>query len=385
LFATPLVVGRPNVGDRERLRARLDEVFDSRRLSNDGPYLKQFEARVAVDLGVRHAVAVSNATIGLQLAARATGMTTPRLRGEAPEVIVPAFTFSATAHALAWEGVRPVFVDVDPVSHCIDAEDVERLITPRTTGIVGVHLWGNLCDDDAIAAVARRHGLAVLYDAAHAYACSSRGVGVANVGDAAVFSFHATKFVCSAEGGVVTTDNDLLAAKLRRLRSFGLDGDLSVEVGTNAKMDELSAALGLTSLEHAEEFIVRNRENFSAYAHELDGVPGVRLVEPVDPQGSNWQYVVVEVDPGIAGRSRDAFLDALATQNVLAKRYFWPGCHRLAPYRASFERQGNPLPHTERLCERLLQLPTGTGVTADDAARIGEYLARLATPMRRVA
>jgi dTDP-4-amino-4,6-dideoxygalactose transaminase len=385
LFSTPLVVGRPNVGDRDRLRARLDDVFDRRRLSNDGPYLKQFEARVAEDLGVRHAIAVCNATIGLQLAARATGMTTPRLVGEAPEVIVPAFTFSATAHALAWEGIRPVFADVDPHSHCLDPNEIERLVTPRTTGIVGVHLWGNLCDDAAITSIARRHALPVLYDAAHAYACGSHGVGVGDVGDAAVFSFHATKFVCSAEGGVVTTNNDLLASKLRRLRSFGLEGDLSVEVGTNAKMDELSAALGLTSLEHADEFVARNRENYAAYARALDRVPGLRLVDPVDPAGSNWQYVVAEVDPLIAGRPRDEIVGALGAQNVLAKRYFWPGCHRLAPYQASFARQGNSLPTTERLCEQLLQLPTGTGVSPQDAGRIGEFLAHLAPPLRRAA
>jgi dTDP-4-amino-4,6-dideoxygalactose transaminase len=376
LFAEPLHVGRPNIGDRQRLHSRFDDLICRRMLSNDGPFVKSLEAEVAAYLGVKHCLAVCNATIGLEIAIRALD-----LRGE---VILPSFTFPATAHALAWLGATPVFCDVDPTTHNIDPEAAKRLITPHTTGIVGVHLWGNACDTDALASLADRHGLRLLYDAAHALGCAHRGQMIGNFGDAEVFSFHATKFVNSGEGGAIVTNNDLLAERMRRLRNFGLQGQHVAEVGTNAKMSELSAAMGLTNFESREDFIATNRGNFFAYQAALADVPGVRLMPPAEQGHHNWQYIVVDIDSNEAGVSRDDVQAQLLAENVLAKRYFWPGCHRLPPYTQAGV-QGASLPNTESLCDRLLQLPTGSAVSHQDIAKLGNFLRHLVTRHHKLA
>lgn len=378
LFAEPLHVGCPNLGDRARLLARIEDLLDRRRLSNDGPFLQAFEQRIAEHVGVAHCVVVCNATIALQLAVRALD-----LRGE---VIVPSFTFPATVHALALEGITPIFCDVDPLTHVIDPGEVERLVGPRTTGILAVHLWGNACDVGALADIAARHGLSLLFDAAHAFACSHQGQMIGGFGDAEVFSFHATKFVNAAEGGAIVTQNSQLAEALRRLRNFGYHDGEVVGVGTNAKMNELSAAVGLTSLESCATFIDLNQRNHTAYKQSLAGVRGLRLLAPdPDQQRHNYQYVVVEVDPQEAGMTRDQMMAQLVAQNVLARRHFWPGCHRLRPYEAAHAATRRRLPHTERLCRQLLQLPTGSAVSSDDIHRIGGFLRRLVPGLRRAA
>jgi dTDP-4-amino-4,6-dideoxygalactose transaminase len=372
-----LHVGCPNLGDRDRLMARIADVLDRRWLTNDGPYVQAFEREIASYLNVRHCMAVSNATIGLQMVICGLGLS--------GEVIVPSFTFPATAHALAWEGVIPIFCDVDPNTHNIDPAAVERLIGPLTTGILAVHVWGNPCDVDALAEIADRRGLQLFFDAAHAFGCSHRGRMVGNFGRAEVFSFHATKFVSAGEGGAITTNDDDLAKRLRSLRNFGLDGDQIADVGINGKMSELAAVMGLTSLESRETFVGRNRENQDAYADALADVPGLRLLGMPTGEQRNQQYVVVEVEPREAGMSRDQIVTALHAENVLAKRYFSPGCHRMAPYRAAYDPARAPLPHTERLCDRLFQLPNGTAVSRDDILRIGELLRGLTARLRRAA
>jgi dTDP-4-amino-4,6-dideoxygalactose transaminase len=301
------------------------------------------------------------------------------------EVIVPSFTFPATAHALAWQGVRPVFCDVDSATHSLDPLEVERLIGPDTTGILAVHLWGNACDVERLAEIANRRGVKLLFDAAHAFGCSHNGQMIGNFGAAEVFSFHATKFLSCGEGGAITTNDDSLADRLRRLRNFGFEGDQIVGVGTNGKMTEFAAAMGLTALEKCDEFIARNADNLQAYIDALSNARGFKLFQVPSKERRNHQYVIVEIDPHTIGMSRDEIVAELHAQNVLAKRYFYPGCHRLEPYRTEQNRSRSRLPHTERLCERLIQLPTGTGVSQTEIARIGEFLKSLTTRARRAA
>jgi dTDP-4-amino-4,6-dideoxygalactose transaminase len=377
LFSEPLHVGRPNLGDRTRLLSRFEDLLNRRWLTNDGPYVRAFEQAITEHLNVSHCIVVCNATIGLQLAIRALD-----LKGEA---IVPSFTFPATVHALALEGVTPVFCDVDPETHNLDPYEAERLITPRTTAILGVHLWGNPCAVDSLGDLAQQRGLRLLYDAAHAFGCSHHGQMVGNFGDAEVFSFHATKFLNSGEGGAIVTNDDALAERLRRLRNFGLQDGEVTEVGTNAKMTEFCAAMGLTSLESRDEFIERNRQNHAAYQAALSGTPGIRLLFSETAEQHNWQYVVAEVDRHVAGVTREEAIAALHSQNVLAKRYFSPGCHRMSPYVATHDAARSPLPHTELLCDRLLQLPTGSAVSQLDIARIGDFLSSMTARRRRAA
>ena len=351
-FAEVLHVGRPNVGDPSRLHQRIDEILDSRRLTNNGPFVREFETRVSERVG-RHCVAVGNGTLGLQLAARAL-----ELSGE---VIIPSLTFIATAHALEWGGLSPVFCDVDPDTHTIDPHLVEALITPRTSAIVGVHLWGRPCAVEPLVDIARRRGLKLIFDAAHAFACTYRGQEIGGFGDAEVFSFHATKFVNCGEGGAITTGDDLIADRLRAMRDFGfIDYDRVGGAGINARMNEFSAAMGLTSLEQMNAVIEVNRRAHRRYQAALDGLPGLRVVSYDPAERANYQYAVVDLHG--APLSRDEIVDVLWAENVLARRYFYPGCHRVPPY---VTRSTSPpsLPVTESIVSRLMALPTGPAVT----------------------
>ena len=366
-FATPLHVGRPNIGDRAALRARMDEMLDRRWLTNGGPYVEEFEQRIASMLGVRHCVATSNATVALEMAARALDM-----RGE---VIIPSFTFIATAHALQWQGITPIFCDIDPRTHNIDPERVEALVTPRTSGVLGVHVWGRTCEVEALGAIAKRNGLRLLYDAAHAFGCSSHEGMIGSFGDAEVFSFHATKFVNAFEGGAVVTNDDSVAERVRLMKNFGfVDEDQVVYLGSNGKMSEASAVMGLTSLESMEEFIAINHRNYRGYRRGLGDVPGVQVVACDAQQRHNYQYVVLEIDERVAGLSRDLLLQILRAENVLARRYFYPGCHRMEPYRTLFPNAGRTLPHTEALTARVLLLPTGTAVGLKEVGSVCDII-----------
>ncbi len=362
-FPEPLHVGRPNLGDRKRLYERFDQMLDRRWLSNNGPLVKEFEQEIARRVGVKHVICVCNATIGLEIAVRAAD-----LEGE---VIVPAYTFVATAHALQWQAITPVFADMDPATHNIDPSRVERHITPRTTGILATHVWGRPCDIEALSDIARRRGLKLMFDAAHAFGCSHRGRMVGGFGLAEVFSFHATKFLNSFEGGAITTDDDALAERIRLMTNFGFAGfDNVIHVGTNGKMTEACAAMGLTCLESIGEVIEVNRRNHAAYAEGLAGLPGVKLVGYDDTERNNHQYVVVEVDETATGLGRDALVRVLQAENVLARKYFWPGVHRMEPYRSLFPHAGLLLPETERIAARVVVLPTGTAVSVEDVGVI---------------
>ena len=224
-------------------------------------------------IGVRHCVAMCNATIALEIAIRALG-----LKGE---VILPSYTFVATAHALQWQEITPVFADLDPRTHNIDPASIERLITPRTTGIIGVHVWGRPCDTAALEGIAARRGLKLMFDAAHAFGCSHAGRMIGGFGTCEVLSFHATKFLNSFEGGAIVTNDDALADQMRLMRNFGfVDYDRVIYVGTNGKMTEICAAMGLTSLEAMDDIIAINKRNYEAYRRGLSGLPGITRHQP---------------------------------------------------------------------------------------------------------
>jgi dTDP-4-amino-4,6-dideoxygalactose transaminase len=368
-FKEPLHVGRPNLGDREAMLRRVNGIFDRRWFTNDGPLVQEFEARIQELVGVKHCVAMCNATIALEIAIRALD-----LRGE---VIVPAYTFIATAHALQWQEITPVFADMDPATHNMAPGMIERLITPRTTGIIGVHLWGRPCDTEAIESIAQNHRLKVMYDAAHAFGCQHGQRMVGNFGSCEVFSFHATKFINSFEGGAAVTNDDALAAKMRLMRNFGFAGyDRVIYPGTNGKMTEICAAMGLTSLEAMEEIVKANRRNYEAYRVGLKGLPGVLLKEYGSSERRNYQYIVVEVNETKAKVSRDELVAVLQAENVLARKYFWPGCHRMEPYRSHYPQAGLLLAETERVAARVIVLPTGTAVSPDDIALVCSIIRR---------
>jgi dTDP-4-amino-4,6-dideoxygalactose transaminase len=362
-FSEPLHVGRPNRGSWEQFEARLRGAWERNWFTNDGPLVREFEAAISQTLQVPHCLAVCNATVGLELAVRALGLS--------GEVIVPAFTFVATAHCLRWQGIRPIFCDVDPLTHQISVASAQRCLTPRTTGIIGVHLWGHAAPVDELQDFARQHRLKLLFDAAHSFGSTWQGRPLGSCGDAEVFSFHATKYVNSFEGGAITTTDPELAERMRLMRNFGFAGyDRVIHVGTNGKMSEACAAMGLTSLEAASCFTDRNRENLEQYRRELAALPGLSMLPTPPDEHSNLQYVVLEIDAAEFGLTRNELLQVLQAENILARRYFYPGCHRMEPYLSEPESAPIPLPVTEGLVERVLQLPTGTAITPADIRKI---------------
>jgi len=310
---------------------------------------------VADLLGVKHCIAMCNGTVALEIAIRAL-----ELSGE---VLVPSMTFIATAHALQWQQITPVFVDVEPQTHTIDPYRIEEMITPRTTGIIGVHLWGRPCQIESLTALAEQYHLKLLFDAAHAFGVSYRGQMIGSFGNAEIFSFHATKILNTFEGGAVTTNDDDLAKKIRLMKNFGFAGkDNVIYIGTNGKMDEVSAAMGLTGLESFDEFVKVNYENYLYYRAELAKVPGIKMLTYDETEKANFQYIVLEVDPEITGVSRDQLVAVLNAENVIARRYFYPGCHRMEPYRSYYPHSGLLLPNTERILENVMTLPTGAAI-----------------------
>jgi dTDP-4-amino-4,6-dideoxygalactose transaminase len=360
--ATKLHVGLPNIPDGQAFYRFAEEILATRRLTNDGPLVRQFEERVAGFVGTRHAVAVCNATLGLQIAAKALGLT--------GEVIMPSFTFVATAHALEWIGLKPVFVDIGPADHNIDPDKIAAAVTSRTSAIVGVHLWGTPCRTAAIEALARDHGLRVFYDASHAFGSSHAGRKIGNFGSCEVFSFHSTKVVHTFEGGVITTNDGELAKQMRLMRNFGFSGfDSVVSAGINAKMPEISAAMGLCCLDQLDEFVAINRQNYIFYSDHLSDIPGVALLSYKETDQGNYQYAVIEVDPNVCPCSRDDLVDALHAGNVIARKYFWPGCHRMEPYRTTQPGAWKSLPITERIAARVIVLPTGQAIDEATARR----------------
>lgn len=355
-FKETLHVGRPNIGSIDTFMRYVGDIFDRRWLSNNGPLMQEFEKRVADYHGVKHCVAMCNGTVALEIAVRALG-----LEGE---VIVPSYTFIATAHALSWQAITPVFADIDPTTHNLDPDAVRRMITPRTTGIIGVHLWGRGAPVDDLQAIADEHGIKLMFDAAHAFGCSCNGKMIGNFGACEVLSFHATKFFNTFEGGAVVTNDDELAETMRLMRNFGFDGlDKVIHPGTNGKMIEVVAAMGLVNLDAIDGVIEANRRNHNTYRETLTGLRGISLLDFRGAEHNNYQYVVMEVGDDCPV-TRDRIVEALHAENIRARKYFWPGCHNMSPYRELYPHAGLLLPNTQRVANRVVVLPTGT--TMDD-------------------
>jgi len=363
-FAEPLHVGRPGVPGRAAFLERVEAMLARRWFTNDGPYVVELEERIARKVGVKHCVLVSSGTTALCLLASAA-----RLEGE---VIVPSFTFVATAHALEWMGIVPVFCDIDLETWNLDAAACEEAIGPRTRAILGVHVFGRPCDTAALGEVAERNGLPLFFDAAHAFGCTHGGREVGSFGAAEVFSFHATKAFHTFEGGAVTTNRDDLAAAIRLLRNFGFRGldDVSA-LGINGKMPEVCAAMGLSNLGEFEATVAANRATFEAYREELAEVPGLEIRDYDAAERHNWHYAVLQVaDEEAFGLGRDALVRVLVAENVLARRYFSPGVHAMEPYRTRDPSAGNRLPRTVRVAARSLGLPAGAEVSRDQVERV---------------
>ncbi|MDR1520193.1 MAG: DegT/DnrJ/EryC1/StrS family aminotransferase [Planctomycetota bacterium] len=351
-FAVPQHVGGPVVEPevREGFHRLADAAFGRNQLTNSGPLAARLEEEVAVRHRVGDAVLVANATLAQMLLLRALGLTS----GEA---LLSANTFVSTAHACEWLGMRPIFCDIDPDTLNLSPVDCERKITAAARAIIPTHVFGVMADMPVLADMAARRGVRLLADAAHAFDCDFGGVPPGGFGAPEFISFHATKYFSSLEGGVILTGDPALADELRILRNFGFSRPFDAcGCGINAKMSEISAAFALASL----PFLDRRRrglgEVHAAYRRELADVPGLRI-HPVDRLGrNNYRYFALFVDESAFGLSRDGLLEALRLENVLARHYFYPGCHRMGYYQDRLPRP--ELPATDRALAAIMALPT---------------------------
>jgi len=359
-FKEPLHVGRPNLARTSELISAFRGILESKWLTNDGWWVHALEGEIRRYLNVKHCVVVANGTLGLEIAAKA-------LMPKCGEVIMPSFTFAATPHALAWQRYKPVFADINPTTHVLDPVDVESRITDATVGILGVHTWGTPCEIEALTAIAVRHSLPLFFDAAHAFGCKYRNRSIGNFGRCEVFSFHATKFFNTVEGGAITTNDYQLAKRLRELRNFGFVGDgthTTTGIGINAKMSELHAAVGVMNLAEITSFVDRNFVNYVNYKYNLTNCD----LQVYQQEGGNYQYVVVELLSNAL--SADVLVKVLQAENIMARRYFSPPCHKMTPY----NQEGSYLPNTETVSNRVFVLPTGMSVRQQDVDKVCEII-----------
>ena len=355
-----ILVTRSSMPPLEEYVEEIASLWESHWLTNMGVKHKELEAMLRKRLGVEDLALFTNGHNALECVLEAM-----QLQGE---VITTPFTFASTTHAIVRKGLTPVFADVREDNYTIDPKSVERLITPRTCAILPVHVYGNLCDDGALARIAAEHGLRLIYDAAHAFGIRREGVSVATWGDASMFSFHATKVFNTVEGGAVCVRDHGLYETLNQWKNFGITGPEDVEyVGGNAKMNEMCAAMGICNLRHLDREVAKRRRVDGWYRERLEGLAGVRLCEV--PAGVEHNYAYMPVVFGDAfGSTRDEIFDALAAEGVFARKYFYPLVSDYACYRAVYASERTPV--AADVAARVLTLPMYADLSEADVDRI---------------
>jgi dTDP-4-amino-4,6-dideoxygalactose transaminase len=345
----PVFVTRPFLPPLEEFEPLLRQIWQTRILTNGGPYHRELEQRLRDHLGVPEIALFNNATTALIVALRALGLS--------GEVITTPYSFVATSHALLWSGITPVFADIDPNSLNLDPAAIEAAITPRTSAILAVHCYGHPCDVEAIDAIAHKHGLKVIYDAAHAFGVRHRGRSVLGHGDLSVLSFHATKVFNTFEGGAIVCADAGQKNRIEKLKNFGFDGETSViEVGLNGKMSELNAALGLVQLRYVDTVMNRRRAIDAMYREGLRGVRGIRCLGPAETETPNHAYFPILVEPNYP-IGRDALDAALKEEGIYPRRYFYPLISDYPMYRTLPSAGRDRLPAATAASERVLCLP----------------------------
>lgn len=366
-FSEKLHVNKPNLGDSDFFIDQTKTILQSYQFTNNGPFVQQLEEQLASYLNVKQCILTNNGTMGLAILVQALN-----LKGE---VIVPSFNFISTAHTLMMQGIKPVFCDIDQANWNIDPHHCESLINDQTSAIIGTHLWGRSCNIDQLEEIADRHNLKLIFDAAHAFGCSHKGERIGGFGLAEVFSFHATKVFHTFEGGAITTNNSTLAERLRVIQNFGfIDYDEVALIGTNAKMPEISAAMGIANLLSIHTFYERNKNVYKKYQQHLANIAGVSLLSYDDKELNNYHYIVLQVDETVTHLTRDELIDVLHKENILARRYFYPGNHKMEPYRSIPKKVEHKLPITDLIASRVLLLPGGSGVTEAQVTKVCSIL-----------
>ncbi len=358
-----ILVTRSSMPSFEEYCEEIAPLWESHWLTNMGAEHKKLEAALKGKLGVDSLALFVNGHSALECILEAMALPA------GGEVITTPFTFASTTHAIKRKGLTPVFADVRADNLTLDPDSIEALITPRTCAIVPVHVYGNLCDVDAIWDISRRHGLKVVYDAAHAFGVEREGVSAAAFGDASMFSFHATKAFNTIEGGCVCFKDPALYETLNHWKNFGITGPEDVDfVGGNAKMNEFCAAMGVCNLRHFDDEIAKRKLVAERYWERLEGAPGVRVFRPADNVRHNYAYLPVLFDPEVFGATRDDVFAALADNGVGARKYFYPLVSDYACYRSVYSSDRTPV--AKRAAEQVLTLPMFADLPIEAVERI---------------
>lgn len=361
MSAAPIWVTRSSMPEFDEYVEEIRPLWESHFLTNMGAKHQEFESRLKAYLNVDNIALFVNGHNALECAIEAMG-----LHGK---VITTPYSFASTTHAIVRKGLIPVFADIKPDDYTLDPEQIERLIDDDTCAIIPVHVYGNLCDVDAIQAIAEKHGLKVIYDAAHAFGVRRNGVSAATFGDASMFSFHATKVFNTIEGGAVCFHDSSLKPLLDQWKNFGITGTESVEyIGGNAKMNEFCAAMGICNLRHLDDEIAKRKVVAEHYWERLEGVPGIVLCKPQEGVLPNYAYLPVVFEERLFGATRDDVYAALMEQDIHPRKYFYPLISDYACYAGRFDSSATPV--AQHVADRVLTLPMFADLRLEDVDRI---------------
>ncbi len=356
-----IMVTRSSMPEYEEYVEMIKPIWETHWLTNMGPYHNALEEKLKEKLGVENISLFTNGHLALELSIQALGLT--------GEVITTPFTFASTTHAIVRNRLKPIFCDINDTDYTIDVNKIESLITEHTSAIIPVHVYGNMCDVEAIQEIAKKHNLKVIYDAAHAFGVRYKGVSSANFGDISMFSFHATKVFNTIEGGAVAFRDSAVGRKLYQLKNFGIKNAEEVDgIGSNAKMNEFQAAMGLCNLRHFDDAIADRRRVVERYNALLENVEGIKTIQQQKNVESNYAYYPIVVDPKIFGVNRDQLSDILASHKVYSRKYFYPLTNQFDCYKELFDSDETPV--AERISKQVLCLPLYEGLLNEDIDKI---------------
>ncbi len=358
-----ITVTSPLLPDLDEFHALLKEIWDSKWITNNGSFHKRLEAALAEYLKVPYVSLFTNGTLPLITALQALRVT--------GEVITTPYSFVATTHSLWWNGIKPVFVDIDPATGNLDPARIEAAITPKTTAIMPVHVYGKPCDTEAIQAIADKYGLKVIYDAAHAFGVEVNGRSILEAGDMSTLSFHATKVYNTIEGGALVMHDAKTKQRIDYLKNFGFAGETEVVApGINSKVDEMRAAYGLLNLRQVDDAIAARRKVAVAYREALRGVPGLRFFDDMPGVRHNYSYFPVFIDAEEYGMTRDELYFKMKEAGVLGRRYFYPLISEFSTYRSLPSAAKENLPQAHKMADSVICLPMHHALSEKDILRV---------------
>lgn len=366
----PIYVTQPSLPDLNEFIPYLEQIWENRILTNNGPFHEQLEKELAAFLDVPYISLFANGTLALVTALQAL-----RITGE---VITTPYSFVATSHCLTWNNIKPVFVDIESEFGNLDPEKIEAAITPRTTAILPVHVYGNPCKVNRIKEIADIYGLKVIYDAAHCFGETHQGVGICNYGDLSILSFHATKVFNTMEGGAIISHDAATKKRVDYLKNFGFAGETTIMApGINSKMNEMQAALGLVQLKHYDENIRKRKLISDLYRRELTGVDGITLLPEPNDTDSNYAYFPLFINKDVYGVCRDELYEKLKTKNIYGRRYFYPLISQFSMYKGLESASSKNLPIATRLASNVICLPIYPALKEDSVLRITNLIKNL--------